>query len=353
LTYEKGGGGMKTQWMLETRGDPIGAVREFVKSVWLNAELDGVVVPQINAHDSGISVRTLGDPEDLDEINPFKPLMKMNAARIFPRLLEANPDLHLGALLRPCEMRALIEMAKHGSFALDRLLTICVDCLGTYPAEDYQWRAERKGSSRKLAQEALQFARLGSISAYRFRSACQMCTSPEAKGAHLNLSVLGLPVRRHILVEARDPITADWLHLDALTHYEADQGLINQHERALTRVVERNNRTRNRIIQGLSELLPRNVEALVEQFETCDGCQECMDSCPICAVIYPRQDAEGRYLHEDIRRWMLSCAGCGMCEQVCPNHLPLSAVFHNLRQQLIDSLGYTPGYSREEPVPLM
>lgn len=344
---------MKTQWMIETHGDPIGAVREFIKTVWQNAELDGVVVPQINAHDSGISVRILGDPEDLNEINPFKPLMKMNAAKIFPRLLETNPELHLGALLRPCEMRALIEMVKYESFALDRLLTICIDCLGTYPAEDYQWRAERKGSSHKLAQEALQFARLGSISAYRFRSACQMCTSPEAQGAHLNLSVLGLPVRRHILVKARDPITADWLHLDAITHCEADQALIHRHERTLTRMVERNNRTRDRIIQGLSELLPKNVEALVEQFETCGECQECMDSCPICAVVYPRQGADGRYLHEDIQRWIVSCAGCGMCEQSCPNHLPLSAIFHHIKQQLIDSFGYTPGYSREEPVPLV
>lgn len=344
---------MKTQWMLETHGDPIGTVREFVKTVWLSAELDGVVVPLINSHEADTSVRILGDPEDLERVNPFKPLMKMNAARIFPHLLEANPDLHLGALLRPCEMRALIEMVKHDSLALDRLLTICVDCLGTYPAEEYQWRAARKGSSHQLAQEGLQFARLGGIAAYRYRSACQMCISPKAHGAHLNISVLGLPARRHLLVEARDPITADWLHLDAITDGEADLALVKQHERTVARVVERNHRTRERIIQGLSETLPKNVSALVNQFETCDGCQECMDNCPICAVITPRRDAEGRYLHADIQRWMASCAGCGMCEQACPNHLPLSAIFHHIKQQVIDSFGYTSGSSQKEPAPLM
>ena len=41
---------------------------------------------------------------------------------------------------RPCEMRALTEMTKHASFKIDNLLTISVDCLGTLPADEYQWR---------------------------------------------------------------------------------------------------------------------------------------------------------------------------------------------------------------------
>ncbi len=40
-------------------------------------------------------------------------------------------------------MRALTEMTKHASFNLDNLLTISVDCLGTLPADEYQWRLER------------------------------------------------------------------------------------------------------------------------------------------------------------------------------------------------------------------
>jgi predicted aldo/keto reductase-like oxidoreductase len=39
-------------------------------------------------------------------------------------------------------------------------------------------------------------------------------------------------------------------------------------------------------------------------------------------------------VREDVVNWLLSCAGCGMCEQSCPQHQPLSAVFSHIREQI-------------------
>ena len=153
----------------------------------------------------------------LEEVNPFKPLMMENASRQVPRLRAERPNARLGALLRPCEMRALIEMVKHDSFDLDGFLTVSVDCLGTFPADEYEWRAARKESNDSLTRETIQFVKQGGILAYRYRSACQMCVSPEASSADLNINVLGLPARQHILVRARDEATAERLKLDAIT----------------------------------------------------------------------------------------------------------------------------------------
>ncbi len=344
---------MRTQWTVDTHGEPIGAMREFLKALWLNAELDGIVVSLPGGDVPRSSPFILASPRELDRVNPFKPLMEVNTAKYLPDLLHKHPDVHLGVILRPCEIRALIEMVKHNSFNYDGLLTICIDCLGTYPAQDFEWRAERKGSARELTREALHFARVGGIVAYRYRSACQMCPSPKAIGAHLNVGVLGLPVRKHLLVEARDPITAEWLKMDHIADREATPELIEQHDHNLAKLVARNSRTRERITQGLSEVLPSDVNTLIQQFESCGACQECRDSCPICAVDYPRKDARGKFLPKDITRWMMSCAGCGMCEQACPNHLPLSAIFHHIKKQLVEPYNYTPGLSVEEPLPLM
>jgi Fe-S oxidoreductase len=52
-------------------------------------------------------------------------------------------------------------------------------------------------------------------------------------------------------------------------------------------------------------------------------------------------------------RWMLSCAGCGMCEQACTQHLPLSTIFGHIREQLAAEFGYRPGRSPDEPLPLI
>jgi Na+-translocating ferredoxin:NAD+ oxidoreductase RnfC subunit len=49
----------------------------------------------------------------------------------------------------------------------------------------------------------------------------------------------------------------------------------------------------------------------------------------------------------------MSCAGCGMCEQTCPHHLPLSAIFHHIKAQLVEPDNPTPDRHVEEPLPLM
>jgi formate dehydrogenase subunit beta len=184
---------MDTQWYLETHGDPLGKVRDFISSIWLETGMQGLLVTMNGGSDGRETPRFVTDFASLSEINPFKPLMEVNAARLIPGLLAEHPDAPLGALLRPCEIRALIEMTRHIPINLDHLITISVDCLGTLPADEYQWRLERiqrtslseeKGStdtSDELASEA-SIRTPGGIVPYRYRSACQVCTSSRQPG---------------------------------------------------------------------------------------------------------------------------------------------------------------------------
>ncbi len=344
---------MNTQWALETSGDPLGAVQSFIGSVWSRWGLEGMVVHTNGDAAALTQPRLVEDPAELGEVNPFKPLMTQNAACVIPGLIRARPKRRLGALLRPCELRALVEMEKGDSFTSENLLTISVDCLGTVPADEYAWRAERKQACGGLAQEALQFARQGGILAYRYRSSCQTCTSPQAQGADLNIYVFGLPVRQHILVETGDPGVAERLGLAAITSGPAEVDLVEAHARVVNRLEETHQRTMERLRQTLAEFLPADVDALVEQLDSCWPCQTCMDVCPICSVRYPQRDEHDHYAREDVLRWMISCAGCGMCEQTCIRHLPLSTIFGHIREQLAAQFGYRPGRSLDEPLPLI
>lgn len=47
-------------------------------------------------------------------------------------------------------------------------LAVRVDCLGTFPEDEFEWRAARKGSEKVLSGEALRFTPQGGISAYRY-----------------------------------------------------------------------------------------------------------------------------------------------------------------------------------------
>ncbi len=324
---------METQRMLKTLGDPLGAVHRFIGNVWQDAGLDALIVPP----NGGKQLRILDNPAALAKVNPFLPLMKLNLSRWLPEVLDERPATRLGVLLRPCEMRALEALTRRGNIPSGRLLTICLDCLGTFPQDEFAWRVARKGSEKGMTKEALQFAPQGGISVYRYRAACQMCPSPAADAADVNISVLGLPVRQAVLVGARDRSLAGRIGLMKNTDAVADANLVARHEKVLAQLAERHMRTRERVIGGLMEVLPADVDALLGQFEKCGDCQACMDACPICAASYPRR-MEGRYDREDVAGWLASCAGCGMCEQACPQHLPLSIIFTHVKQKLAETL---------------
>ncbi len=343
---------MNEQFLLETQGNPLGRLQNFMQAIWQEAPLEGMLVPMNGNGGGSMAPALIKDKEDLGQVNPFRPLMTENAARRLPALLKENPDQQLGALLRPCEVRALIEMVKHNGFRPDHLLMLSVDCLATYDVEDYGWRAERKRQGGKLSDEALQFARQGGISPYRYRSACQVCYSPEARGADVNIRVLGLPVRRVMLVQARDEQTADRLRLGRLTDGPASLDFIAQHNRLVEKLEAHRQQTRQRLCDELGSLLPRDAAALVEQFEACADCQRCMEVCPICAVDFPQRDASSHYEEGDICRWLVSCAGCGMCEQACPRNQPLGLIFGRIREQLLAETAYVPGRDYLEPLPI-
>jgi len=315
---------MSTYWKINTRGDPLGALHKFIKSLWAQVNLDVLVIAP-----SG-SKYILDSPKQLDKLNPFSPVMKINTARLAMEAIKKHPSARIGIILRPCEMRALNEMAARGAIQRDLLLTICVDCLGTFPADEFGWRAERAGSAEGLTDESLHFASQGGISAYRYRPACQMCTAPGATEGDVNISIFGLPVRQFMLVNAQNKALA----LDSITDGQVEEEWVIKHTQMLAKIAERHNNTRSKVLKGLEDTIPSDLNTLIEQFETCGDCQACMDVCPICSVDHPRKTKEGKLAREDLVNWLLSCAGCGMCEQACPKHQPLNVIFSRIREQI-------------------
>ena len=324
---------MNKSYFVETHGDPLGVIQKVIATAWDKFELDQLLVSMNGSSKPNL----IKDPEQIDQVNPFRPLMTKNTAKFIPEVMEENPNVRMGVVLRPCEMRALAEKINLEEIPEERLLTICVDCLGTYPREDYQWRAEKKGSPERLAWESLHFARQGGIAAYRFRSACQACRTPVGSGADINIGVIGLPVRQKIMVEAPEQVNTTLLEGGQLIAGQ-DQSLLEQREHIIAKLLQRGSHTRQRLAENLEGILPRDVDALIKQFEGCGECRECFESCPLCAADYPAKDEFGIYRREQVKEWMISCAGCGMCEQTCPNHLPLVTIFNHIREQLIEPL---------------
>jgi len=344
---------MDTHWMVETHGDPLQSVHGFLSVVWNGFRLDKMMVPADGNLSSNATPIIYEKVSQLDQVNPFRPIMASNTAKFIPDFINKNPGKKLGVILRSCELRSLIEMTKHKSFSVTNLLTICVDCLGTYPIDEFQWRSQRKGSVEGLTLEAIKHARQGSLVPYRFRPACQMCTTPEARGADVNLEIIGIPVRKYFLVNTRKEWDRANFDKNEIKSVIADREIVEVRENTLAKITERNGRVKDRIMRGLSDVLPADVDKLISHLVDCGSCQKCIFNCPICSVDLPQKSKDGKYIKEDVMKWLISCSGCGMCEQACPQDQPLATIFGYIRDMLIDPINYTPGRSWDESLPVL
>ncbi len=76
-------------------------------------------------------------PALLEKANPLAPVMPINNARAVSALTARQPGETLAAVLRPCEIRALIELVKLQQASLEGVILIGLDCPGTYEVPDY------------------------------------------------------------------------------------------------------------------------------------------------------------------------------------------------------------------------
>ena len=325
---------MSDVWVIQTQADPLGAIRRFLQDLWQQTKLEGLLAP-VYQGESGVIPQLVEKPEHIPEIDPCVPLMPVNAARLVASQARRHPGVRFGAVLRSCEGRALSEIARREALDLSSWLIIGVDCLASFPAEDFDWRLQKAGSIEQLSRENLSHARQGGIALHRFRNACQMCTHPEATKADLSLCLLGLPVKEIILVKAKDAQTASQVGLSQITAGLADPALVAQHEHMLETIHERRTHTLERMISELGTSLPDDVDSLIVHLTNCAPCRECLDACPIYASEVAQLGVEQPLTREATMRWLVSCVSCGMCEQSCPNHLPLTAIVRRIKEQLI------------------
>src|SRR5512135_3383211 len=107
-------GTMNVNRILEVKeSSPLDAARGFLSSLLRAERVDALFVPQ-TAADGTVSAALVSDPTAIKKSNPFAPVMVANAAMDVARATLAHPDRHIGAVLRPCEIRALVELAKRG-----------------------------------------------------------------------------------------------------------------------------------------------------------------------------------------------------------------------------------------------
>ncbi len=343
-------------------------VKELLKSLLEKGEVAGVVVPSTLPSGVNVAQNLITDPALLEETDPLAPVMAVSTAKILSQMTRLKPmGKPVAVLMRPCELRAAIELTKLKQANLENLLILSMDCAGTFSVKTYA----------SLVQEGEDFP---AIEKKLFSGEDEPLLRPVCQGCEWSVPALC------DIVIAKHGLGADQYGLIALT----DKG-----DKALDLVSDGESwdgdDVRNEAVQKwnegkiakrdaqFSELKERvsGVENLLKVYASCINCHNCMTVCPICfckecffnsAVFEFESDRYmdwsgakgGLRLPPDtllfhigrMNHMSTSCVACGMCQDACPNDVPVAQIFKMVGYETQKRFDYVAGRSLEEPVPL-
>ena len=320
---------MTTYAIRDIKNDMLGALQTFLTEVFVRGGLDAIIAPSRDS-EGGLDVDILRSKKDFERVDPLAPFLLTNSAKLALEYVQNHPKERVGLVMRPCELRAFETLARWEGYDHRQALVIGVECIGTLDAEAM---GTQNGLDSDLI-EMLQFARQGGIATYRYRPACQMCDVEMPEWTDLVIGLVGMPARRVILVTTSPEADSD-LGLSEFVEGMPTAGLITQHDRVKKQLKERRERAQARIIERLQKDLIKDVDAFIAHLDDCETCKTCFENCPLYASAMKAVETPLEQNRETITRWLASCAGCGMCEATCPDHLPLTTIIASIREDLI------------------
>lgn len=345
--------------------DPVSTFQDFLAAWWTRLELDAMLAPVEVPNLNAVSPKVISDPRELSHVNPFAPLMLNNTACVFQDFVRDNPNRHLGVILRPCELRAIVELQKRRRVrypALNTensdkcLITIGVDCPGTFSREKYTEHATNFQDDTEMIRVDVTYGRQETYIPYEVRPTCQMCDSPGPFSADLTVGTIGIAPQGDLLMIARDKETDSLLQLEDMTDGMATEWQVSSREMMIGKLVDKRTEKRSALMKSMQI---EDISATLAMFARCTLCTDCLDACPLydgeLAGMLGAGEARqsGRsLLYELVRvsRWLTSCSGCGMCRESCNQGVPLTQMITVMSHRIQNELHYRPG-DPAQPLP--
>lgn len=341
-------------------GNTVKTFQDFMMGWWGRMGLDAMLAPVEATDYAGVSAQVITQAADLARVNPFAPIMLNNTASLVQRFIEDHPHSHLAVVMRPCELRALIELRKRHRVRYqpvaagddrESLVVIGVDCAGTFPHAEYIQHVASHQPDAEMIHVDLSYGRQDNYIPYTVRETCQMCDSPGPLGADIIVGTIGVETQGELLIIARNEDIDTTLCLEPVTDTMATEYQVFCREMMVGKLVDKRADKRAALMKNQT-LQAEEMTTALAMLARCTLCADCLDACPL----YDGELAgmlgagDGRQsghslLAELVRvsRWLASCSGCGMCQQSCEHGVSLARAVTTLSHRIQGELHYRPG----------
>jgi formate dehydrogenase subunit beta len=342
------------------------AIRTLAGTLLESGAVQAVLVPKRTPSGNMVTQVLASDQVLLDAVDPLAPMQMINAAHAVRELAKEaleQAEKKIAAVLRPCEVRAVIELIKLKQILPESLYLIGYDCPGVYDVLEYLRRVEAAGDADKVRAEVLEHFVGGEEDG--LRGACRICTHFTADSADLSLSWIGGEEHSllvNVLSEKGEQLIEALHNAMGLEEVGEVPGRSKQIE-AVT----------NRRLGARDE----DQVDLLSELQRCIRCYNCREVCPICyckeCLLVPAKMgySSERYLRRAEKKGQIkmpvdtvlyhltkmnhmasSCVACGLCEQACPMDIPLGRIYSRVSRHVQALFDYVPGRSLEEELPV-
>jgi len=340
---------------------------DFLKYLLDSGKVKAVFTLKKINKNGAVAFSLIAKSEDLDDAVPFYPLMPVNAGYLLSRftMKEAATE-PVVAVVKPCEIRAFVELIKREQGSLENLFIISLTCGGVYTHKmsvddeveknlTNYWDAVKKG---EILDD--------------LRPACRSCEEFQPYNADITVDLIGkndLDKQCTMLLntEKGENLAKDMKGKLAEKSLDAKK---------LDNFRVKREKEKKKLFDEIEPKI-KGLDGLIDTFGKCISCHACGKVCPICYCTvceFESPDSEykpSNYETELNKRGALrvppgtiyyqlgrldhiaiSCVGCGACEDACPVDIPVSIIFKKIGESVQKMFDYIPGKDLEEELPL-
>ncbi|MDX2455334.1 Coenzyme F420 hydrogenase/dehydrogenase, beta subunit C-terminal domain [Desulfosarcina sp.] len=358
---------------IDVKESLLASLRAFFKQVLELDPISALFIPQRLPMKNMVMPALVTDPEKLAYCDPLAPAFPLNAARVVARMTRRPTGQKIAVVLRPCEMRAFVELVKLKQGLTDEIVLIGIDCLGAYANKDYFKFVETAGedSTAAFLQTALGQG-TGPADDFQLASACRVCEFFTPAMADIQIGIFGMDTTREILVQANTAKGTDLVAGLNLAEAELPPG----RREAIDTLLKKRTADRDALFAATSAATD-NIEKLTTYLAHCINCYNCRVACPVCYCkecvfvtdVFDHDPAQ--YLQWSRRKGAIkmptdtvfyhltrlahmstACVGCGQCSNACPNDIPVMELFRTVAHQTQLAFDYQAGRALDEKPPL-